>query len=172
MFKDYGFTEWNDIVNLLDAETGKYVKSSSHRLIKHREFLILADLCHSERNEESLFLKEGDITIETPFGILFFDEADAIKADFDNVIYIDREKLTFPLELRVWRAGDVFYPFGMKGKKKLSKYLKDEKLSIVEKENTWVLTSNTEIIWVVGKRGDDRFRVTEDTKQILKIKLS
>ena len=103
---------------------------------------------------------------------MFFDEADAIKESFDNVIYVDREKLAFPLELRIWRAGDVFYPFGMKGKKKLSKYLKDEKLSVVEKENTWVLTSNNEIVWVVGKRGDNRFRVTEATNNILKIELS
>ena len=60
----------------------------------------------------------------------------------------------------------------MKGKKKISKYLKDEKLSLVEKENIWVLTSNTNIVWVVGKRADERFNVTEETKQIIGIRVN
>ena len=65
----------------------------------------------------------------------------------------------------------MFYPSGMKGKKKVSKYLKDEKLSLVEKENTWVLTSEDKIIWIVGKRADERFKATEQTKQILTIQI-
>ncbi|MFC0604450.1 tRNA lysidine(34) synthetase TilS [Winogradskyella pulchriflava] len=171
VFKDYGFTEWNDVVDLLDAQSGKQVFSSTHRLIKHREYLILTDLCHSEQSEESLIIKKSDKSIETPLGILFFDEADAIKINTSSTIYLDRDKLNFPLELRLWKAGDVFCPSGMKGKKKISKYLKDEKLSLVEKENTWLLTSNNDIVWVVGMRADERFKVTEQTKRILKVKL-
>ncbi|WP_179007639.1 tRNA lysidine(34) synthetase TilS [Winogradskyella forsetii] len=170
-FKNYGFTEWNDVEDLLDAQSGKLVKSNSHRLIKHREHLILTDLCHSEQSEESLWIDENHSKVNTPLGILFFDEADAIKKTSNHSIFVDKEKLKYPLELRLWKAGDVFQPLGMKGKKKVSKFLKDEKLSLVEKEHTWLLTSNSEVVWVVGKRADDRFKVTPETKEILRIKI-
>ncbi|WP_178988160.1 tRNA lysidine(34) synthetase TilS [Winogradskyella schleiferi] len=170
-FKNYGFTEWNDVVSLLDAQSGKLVKSNSHRLIKHREHLILTDLCDFEQREESFFIDEVIKEFKSPLGILFFDEADAIKKTSNHSIYVDREKLKYPLELRLWKEGDVFQPLGMKGKKKVSKYLKDEKLSLIEKENTWLLISNNEVVWVVGKRADDRFKVTQDTKEILRIKI-
>ncbi len=170
MFKHYGFTEWNDVLNLLDAETGKYVTSYTHRLIKHRELLVLTSLEQNEYEPVSLnALEVQSGKVKTPFGILFFDEADALNDNSKNCIYVDKEKLVFPLELRIWKSGDVFYPLGMKGKKKLSKYLKDEKLSLVEKEQIWVLTSDNDIVWVLGMRADNRFKVTDNTKQILKI---
>nr|WP_299116984.1 tRNA lysidine(34) synthetase TilS [uncultured Winogradskyella sp.] len=170
MFKSYGFTEWNDVTDLLDAETGKYVKSNAHRLIKHREFLILTD-SHSEQNEVSYLVDNVNSEIKTPIGILLFDEVDAAKQNLTTTIYVDSEKLNFPLELRLWKQGDMFYPLGLKGKKKISKYLKDEKLSLVEKEDTWVLMSNNEVVWIVGMRADNRFKVTDATKQVLKIEL-
>lgn len=172
MFKEFGFPEWNDVVALLDAETGKYVKSQSHKLIKHREFLILTN-CRTERSrsviEESILILNENKSIATPLGMLLFDEADALKNNTDSTIYVDVEKLKYPLELRPWKTGEHFYPLGMKGKKKVSKFLKDEKLSPVDKENIWVLTSEDKIVWVVGKRADDRFKVTDYTKTILKI---
>lgn len=180
MFKNYGFSEWNDIVNLLDAETGKYVTSSTHKLTKHREFLILTELCHSEQSEESTSLNQPVTLsavevqkgqVQTPIGILFFDEADAIFNNTKQSIYVDKAKLGYPLTLRVWQKGDGFQPIGMKGKKKVSKYLKDEKLTPIEKENTWVLTSEDKIVWVVGRRADERFKVTDQTNKILKIEL-
>ena len=175
-FKDCGFTEWNDIEGLLDAETGKYIVSNMHKLTKHREFLILTTR-HSELVSESqseLFLTESDIDagqVQTPIGVLFFDEADALKDNNQSTIYVDAEKLKYPLELRQWQTGDVFHPIGMKGKKKVSKYLKDEKLTPIEKENAWVLTSENKIVWVVGRRADDRFKVTGQTNQIFKVEL-
>ena len=170
MFKDYGFTEWNDVVALLDAQSGKQVLSNSHRLIKHREHIILTEI--KSENFESISILESDAKVETLFGVLLFDEADAIFDNSNNVIYVDRDKVVFPLELRTWKEGDNFYPLGMKGKKKISKYLKDEKLSLVDKENTWLLTSNDDVLWVVGKRADNRFRVTDETNNILKIELN
>jgi len=139
-------------------------------LIKHREHLILTEI--QSNKDSSILILESDKKIETPFGILFFDEADAIFNNSGNQIYVDKNKIQFPLELRLWKEGDSFSPMGMKGKKKISKYLKDEKLSLVEKENTWVLTSEDNIIWVIGKRADERFKVTEVTNSILKIKLN
>ena len=172
MFKNYGFTEWNDIVDLLDAESGKYVLSNTHRLIKHREHLILTDLCNSEQREVSFYITEGEKHIETPIGQLSFKVESSVTTDSKRTIYIDKEKLSYPLQFRIWKSDDVFSPSGMKGKKKVSKYLKDEKLSLVDKENTWVLTTEEEVIWVVGKRADERFVVSEKTKEILKIELN
>lgn len=171
MFKNYGFTQWNDIVGLLDTESGKQILSNSYRLIKHREFLILTEKCHSEQSEESLFIEEGIELVETPIGKLNFYSVNAISAISINKIYLDKDKLVFPLEFRLWKKGDYFYPLGMKGKKKISKYLKDEKLSLVEKENIWVLTSEGDILWVIGKRADQRYKATKNTKQILKIQI-
>ena len=99
-----------------------------------------------------------------------FSVVDAMESTFNSTIFVDFEKLEFPLLLRHWREGDVFQPFGMEGKsKKVSKLFKDEKLSVVEKESTWLLCSNNLIIWVVGMRQDDRYKINSETKKILKI---
>ena len=77
--------------------------------------------------------------------------------------YLDASKLQFPLQLRKWEKGDFFYPFGMKGRKKVSDYITDLKLTPLEKEQIYVLLSSTEIIWVVGYRIDNRFAIHKDT---------
>lgn len=90
----------------------------------------------------------------------------------NNTIFVDAEKLSFPLIIRKREEADAFFPSGMKGKKNLSKYFKDEKYSLFDKENQWLLVSATnEIIWVIGKRADERFVVHSDTLKILKIEL-
>ncbi len=89
-----------------------------------------------------------------------------------NVLYVDKETLKYPLTLRKWQKGDYFYPLGMKGRKKLSKYFKDEKIDIIAKEKQWLLCSGNDIIWVVGKRADDRYKITNSTNKILKIVLN
>lgn len=178
MFKDYGFTEWNDVVNLLDAETGKYVTSNTHKLTKHRELIILSDLIDKSNKKENVTLslskhqiESSDALFETPIGNLSFKEVSNSSEVTKNTIFIDKEKLKFPVKLRLWQKEDMFYPSGMKGKKKVSKYLKDEKLKPSEKQNTWVLTSENKIIWIIGKRADQRFKVSNNTKQMLKIQI-
>ena len=86
-------------------------------------------------------------------------------------MYLDLELLQFPLRLGSWNEGDYFYPRGMKGKKKLSKYFKDEKLSLIEKENTVVLYSNNAVVWIVGMRADQRFIANEKSTKILKLSI-
>ena len=167
-FKNYGFTEWNDVVGLLDAQSGKQVLSETHRLIKHRDYLILAPV--GEDEDAIIQIEAGEAKKQMASGILFFDEADALFANSDDTIYVDKTQITFPLTVRHRKEGDVFYPFGMKGKKKLSKYFKDEKYSLVDKEKAWLLCdSEDQIIWIIGKRADNRFRVKKGTKTILKI---
>ncbi len=174
VFNRYGFTEWNDVLDLLDAETGKQVFSPTYRLIKNREHLLLSAI--NLEVSETISISEKEKEAETPFGVLFFDDSDSYRNDAifgkrTNIIFVDKDELSFPLTIRKYQEGDVFYPLGMTGKKKVSKYFKDEKLSLLDKENTWLLCSGEHIVWVINRRADNRFRVNENTKQILKIEL-
>jgi tRNA(Ile)-lysidine synthase len=83
---------------------------------------------------------------------------------------LDYDKLTFPLVIRRWNAGDVFYPFGMRQKKKLSDYFIDRKYSRIEKEKALILESDGKIVWIIGERIDNRFRITEATEKLLFLK--
>lgn len=169
--KGYGFAEWNDVVNLLDAQSGKQVFSSTHRLLKDRDTLILTDI-NSEENQQVVLISEDNKNIQTPIGTLHLEEVSTMETVNSNIIYVDKNTLSFPLLVRKWKEGDFFYPLGMQGKKKLSKYFKDEKFSLVDKENAWLLVSGDAIVWVIGKRPDNRFKANESTRQILKIKFS
>ena len=165
LLNGFGFTEWNDISNLLKAQTGKQIFSKTHQLLKNRDELILSEINLERINEEILVSEKG---ITSPIH-LKMEASKYIGETEKNLEYFDFEKLQFPLKLRKWRSGDNFQPFGMKGKKKVSKYLKDEKVSLNEKDKIWLLLSDEKIIWVIGYRMDDRYKVTENTKNILKI---
>ncbi len=168
ILKDFGFTEWNDVETLLTASSGKQIFSSTHRLIKNREYFLIISLNVSYENN-AYTIGEGEQCVLRPIPISFSD-VDSITEASHNTIYIDKKKLNFPLIVRKRKEGDYFYPFGMKGKKKLSKFFKDEKYSLLDKENQWLLCTENEIIWVIGQRFDERFKVTESTTSIIKIK--
>ena len=163
----FGFTAWDDISDLLTAQSGKQIFSESHRILKNRKSLLLVENSFVH-NEETYTIKESDTGIDTPIN-LKIEQVDKTSDYTPSIVYLDLQKLNFPLQLRKWREGDSFYPFGMKGKKKLSKFFKDEKLSLIAKEKTWVLTSENHIVWIVGMRSDHRFKVESQTKKILKI---
>lgn len=167
LFRTFGFTEWEDVYHLLDAQSGKMVLSKTHRLIRDREELLLTQL--PQEQELQFKISEGEEVVMLPIGTFHIDPVEAISEISRNSIYVDRSKLSFPLIVRNWRMGDYFYPFGMEGKKKLSKFFKDNKLSLPEKEHCWVMCSNGRIVWVVDQRADGRFSVNGDTSQILKI---
>lgn len=168
LFKPFGFTEWDDVLNLLDAHSGKMVLSGTHRLIKDRSELLLTTL--PEKNEEKHYeIQEDEEVLMIGPGTFHFNSVGKIEDTGDNILYADKAKLEFPLVVRKWQEGDYFLPFGMKGKKKLSKFFKDNKLSLPEKENAWVMCSKNDVIWVIGYRADARFSVDDATADILQI---
>ena len=169
LLKEFGFTAWKDVANLLTAQSGKEVVSKTHRLLKDRDFLIVSKI--RKENTKNIYLigKETE-EIKNPIH-LKISTTSKIDDENKSTIYIDKNSITFPLTLRKWQHGDFFYPKGMQGKKKVSKYFKDEKLSIIDKENTWLLCSENNIIWIVGKRQDNRFLKTKTSNSFLKIEL-
>ena len=167
LFRSFGFTEWSDVYDLLEAQPGKIVYSKTHRLIKDREKLLLTGI--PEGNDQTYQISPGEEVVMLPMGTFHFEEVKEITDPSKNTVFLDQNKLQFPLDVRKWEVGDHFFPFGMKGKKKLSKFFKDEKLSLPEKENCWLLCSQGKIVWVIGYRPDARFGVDEDTTSILKL---
>ena len=169
VFKGYGFTAFNDIYNLLDAQSGKQVFSETHRLIKNRAYLILTVI--TDREDNSVIIYEEDTIVKSNLGTIVFKAVNQVSKASKNEIYVDADRLRFPLEIRNYKDGELFYPMGMQGKKKLSKFFKDEKLSLLDKEKCLLLYSNNEVVWVINYRADNRFKVTEKTNKILKITL-
>ena len=167
--KEYGFTAWDDIYNLVHSQSGKQVFSAQYRLLKDRDFFILSPM--QEPEKEMYFIEKNQDKVKIPLKLQFCKVPDICKAE-TNTIFVDKSKLVYPLVLRKWQEGDFFYPLGMNGKsKKVSKFFKDEKISLLDKENTWLLCSNEAIVWVVGMRPDERFKVEHTTNTILKIEL-
>ncbi|HEX8017877.1 MAG TPA: tRNA lysidine(34) synthetase TilS [Flavobacterium sp.] len=167
---EFGFLAWNDIYDLVDGQSGKQVFSTEFRLLKNRDALILSPIAEIPEKEE-FEINESDQEVNFPLKLSLCNVSH-ITIDSNKVIFVDAEKLRFPLILRKWEEGDSFQPFGMNGKKKkISKLFKDEKLSLIQKENSWLLCSDDQIVWVVGIRQDERFKIENTTNNILKIEL-
>ena len=167
-FQEYGFTELNNLKELLEASSGKELRSRTHRLIKDRATLILVPI--EERKELSFEFKpeEGKIKGPVPMRI---DKVSAITEGANDILYVDKETLNQRLQVRKWKKGDYFYPLGMKGRKLVSKFFKDEKLNALQKEDQWLLFSGDKLVWVIGRRADDRFKVGPQTREILRFQL-
>lgn len=167
--KPFGFSDWQSIQELIHSQSGKQVFSESYRLLKDRDQLILSK---TEINniDEVFLINENENSIVKPINLSICNQS-YISEPTNSCIFVDKEKLKFPLKIRKWQEGDYFYPSGMQGKKKVSKYFKDEKFSLIDKENTWLLCSNNEIIWIINYRADQRFLANNNTQQILKIEL-
>lgn len=167
LLKDFGFTshQVNDVYNLTNANSGKYVSSATHRVLRNRAWLIISPL---GKNEESIFLMEkpGSV-VELPIGKIecsFAEGLESISKDV-NIAQLNAKDIAFPLIIRKWKQGDYFYPLGMYKKKKLSRFFIDNKLSLTQKENTWVVESNKKILWVIGQRIDNRFKINTSVQE-------
>ncbi|WP_346321004.1 tRNA lysidine(34) synthetase TilS [Chitinophaga sp. YIM B06452] len=161
------------VIALLDAEPGKYISTGTHRIVRDRKWFIITPLNTAEASY--FIIEEGQDLLQLP-GLQFSfreaaNSAHAISAD-PLVACIDKAALQYPLMLRKWKQGDYFYPLGMVRKKKLSRFFIDQKLSLPQKEKVWVLESGKKIVWVAGMRIDNRFRITEKTRKVLRITMT
>jgi tRNA(Ile)-lysidine synthase len=175
IFSPYGFTpqQTGAITGLLDSPSGKYICSATHRLLKDRRWLIISPL--EGVGTATVVIEKDRSIVEYAAGRLALDWLPGFSGQPSAetaVAWLDAEEIDFPLLLRPWRPGDYFYPLGMRKKKKLARFFIDQKLSLAEKEKVWVLEMNKKIIWVVGSRIDDRFKLTNATRQVLRITAS
>ncbi len=167
LFAPYGL-DVKEVRKLLDTYAGKKCTGEKYILTRERNHLILTPTVAIVATEQDYFLvpEEG---IDTPIKLKI--SADVIASQpTSKCAFLDKEKLDFPLILRRWRSGDVFYPSGMTGKKKVAKFFKDEKMSALDKKQQWLLCSGEDIVWVVGKRINRKFEAVAN-KTTLQIQL-
>lgn len=161
------------IIESVDRESGKIFMSSdkSMKVVKDRDSLIISKV--GDYFAVEYLIQKDEWLIEEPLKLKIehIDIEDFVIEKDKNILFVDTDKISYPLTLRRWQQGDWFIPFGMKGRKKLSDYFSDNKFSLVDKESSWLLCSDENIVWLVGHRSDDRYRVSRSTKSVLKITL-
>jgi tRNA(Ile)-lysidine synthase len=174
VFRDFGFSAHQvpEIKKLFDAISGKSVSSNTHRVLRNRNWLLIDSI--EENIHEIIVIEEGHESVLFNNSLLQIKKYDGNRVPDEeaNHAWIDLRAVTFPLILRPWKPGDYFYPLGMRKKKKVAKLLTDLKLSLAEKENQWVVESDKKIIWVVGRRIDDRFKLSASSQKIMLISLT
>ena len=174
LLSPYGFgaVQVEQIEGVLQAESGKIFYSETHRLVKDRNCLIIS--AKDDNQKESFTISQNTNEIKSPVHLTIRkvagDESFS-PSKVPDCVHIDASVLEYPMEIRRWNEGDVFYPFGMTKKKKLSDYFIDQKFSIPEKEKCWLLVSTGRIVWIIGHRLDNRFRIGKNSREIIEIKL-
>lgn len=171
IIKDFGFSEKQveEIIKLSEADSGRFMENENFQIIKHRNWFIIAP---KSNTVDTIVIEEGMDKLSFSGGRLEVKQIAKEKFSLqkkDNIAQLDAKSIEFPLLLRKWKRGDYFYPLGMRKKKKLARFFIDQKLAKNQKENVWVLESNKKIIWIAGMRIDDRFKITDSTKEILQI---
>jgi tRNA(Ile)-lysidine synthase len=164
--KYYGPFSWKDVFRLLKSEVGKQVSNVDYRIVREREGLFLSK--NLSKNLQSILIQSGDKLIESPIKLAFslYNANDFKMIKNSRYAVLDHSKLHFPLLIRPWQIGDSFTPLGMKGKKKVSDFMIDEKFSTYQKENTWVICSLDTIVWIVGHRINDEFKLVPETEKV------
>ena len=157
-YRNFNFFNVIEIFNLIRSDSGKFIESVTHTILSNRDELIIKEI--SKINIKNTSYKIDIGMNNKPIRINISKIPKPLKQK-ENKIYISK-KVDLPLKIRKWKNGDFFYPIGMTGKKKVSKFFKDQKMSIFDKKNQWLLTSNNDdIIWIVGKRVDRRYIETK-----------
>ena len=186
IIKEYGFTahQADEVLHLLKSESGKYISSATHKIIRNRKWILIAphntpgvSLIVIDEKDKEIEFEMGKLTIEKYnrnfWKVLNFPKVNGGTNDRSStdqhIAILDASTVKFPLLLRKWKRGDYFYPLGMQKKKKLSRFFIDQKMSLTEKEQAWVIESDKRIIWIVGKRIDDRCKVTDNTGNLITI---
>jgi len=173
----YGFSDWKAIKQLIDkAQNGKYLISGNYRLSKNKNQIILEEIYTKDNHQYKIHLNQTNIKQPLDLSVKLLkieDVKNRYKKAAPSEVFLDYNRLGFPLIIRKWKAGDYFYPLGMKGKKKLSDFFIDEKMSLTEKEKIWLIcTAENNIAWIVGKRPDNRYKITENTRYVVHIKIN
>jgi len=159
----YGIFDFDKINKALRSQSGKQFFSETHQLLIDRNFLFIKqkEILH----DKEILIPVETIEINSPINLSFsFTKKNKYNAN-SNYAYIDFDKLDFPLTLRKWKKGDKFIPLGMQKFQKLSDFFIDNKFSIYDKNNQWLLCSSKNIVWIVGHRIDDRYKLRSKTKK-------
>ena len=171
----YGFDSkqiekiWNSIPNL----SGKMFYSRTHLLNKDRDNIIVAEIKNNDQKQKFYIDEDVDFInepVELSIETYPWNSDETIPKE-KKTILVDADSITYPLIIRHWQAGDYFQPFGMNGMKKLSDFFIDEKIPNTEKNNVWIIESSNKIVWVVGFRSDERFKITHNTQRVIKLQL-
>ena len=163
ILKPFGFSEVDQIIKAINSQSGKQFFSDTYQLIIDREQIIISAL---ENHQEDIEIREIEIEIKNPLTMKFAGSLDFSLNKNPNVAKLDFDKLSFPLKLRKWKNGDKFKPLGMRNFKKVSDFFIDEKYSILAKQKQWILCSEDDIVWIVGNRIDDRYKIETHTKKV------
>lgn len=165
LFHQYGFKDFDSIYLAIKAkESGKIFLSDNFKLLVDREYIYIIE--HYNINNVTYKIDQNVKEIFNPVQLKFLVSSKIAFIKNSKQAFLDFDKIIFPLNIRKWQNGDSFYPLGMKNKKKLSNFFIDEKLSLYDKDNVWLLCSNNNIIWVIGYRIDDRYKLTDNTKKM------
>jgi tRNA(Ile)-lysidine synthase len=173
LFSPFGISGRNlkDLIKIIGGRTGGQLFTPTHRIIKNRKEIIVSVMSDPENQSyiagSIIELKKGP-GISTAM-ITAITKSFRIPSG-SGTACLDSDIVTFPLVIRKWQPGDFFYPFGMKQKKKLSDYFADRKYSRLDKEKVLILESGGKIVWIVGDRIDNRFRISDSTKKALVLK--
>jgi tRNA(Ile)-lysidine synthase len=177
IIQDLGFKypQIQQIINALNGIPGKTFHSNTHILLCDRDDIVITSIGYDRSEEIIIAEPEGTFPLEAGSLALSLQRKSAPLAqafDQKNIACFNAEKIRLPLKLRKWQAGDKFAPFGMKGKfKKVSDLFTDLKLDRFEKQLVWLLENgNGDLLWIVGYRTDERYKVTESTSEILFVK--
>ena len=167
----YGFSphQTEAVAGLLDSGSGRYILSATHRILKDRKWLIVSPLDKTtaaiipvEKGDSAILFERGQLLLRTEASVHRLDQG-------PRVALLDATAVRYPLLVRKWKPGDYFYPLGMRKKKKLSRFFIDQRLSLADKEKVWVVEADKRILWVVGYRIDDRFKVGPHAREVLRI---
>lgn len=170
LFRKYGIgsAQVGELKDLINARTGAFLNTRSHRILKNRDQLLITPL--TEGKTGFFVIDSYDDLAKNPFigSVKVMDIGpEFIIPDNPGIACVDESMVKLPLVIRKWQPGDSFYPLGMNNRKKLSDYLIDKKLSVPEKENCYVMETDGNIIWIVGDRIDNRFRIRSSTHRVL-----
>lgn len=168
---DFQEKQVEELLKLATSDSGKYITSPGNRfrIIKHRHWFIISPVAGTE--SANIIIEEGEKDVLFSAGKLRIEKtSNTTPHTLATIASIDLAKLDFPLLLRKWKTSDYFYPLGMNNKKKkISRFLLDKKLSLAQKENIWVIECAKRIVWVVGYRMDERFKITDRSTTILQV---